>query len=222
FFDQRPAILPNLGPDTNHNGTLGTDLNGNGAMDAWERDPGEDYDGDGKFDVFEDKNFNGRLDPGEDKDGDGRLTPYVRKIFYSYYNGTNWVLVYRYSGACEGAKREDQNCNGQVDPAEDVNQNGILDPAEDINGDGVLSPAEVRAAGRCGDRSPPPDDQLPPAGREHGLGGGDRRHRRAVRPGHVPADPEPEPRPGSEVRARNGQHDRLFLLRAGDRGGRVR
>ncbi|HYS77580.1 MAG TPA: carboxypeptidase regulatory-like domain-containing protein, partial [Candidatus Dormibacteraeota bacterium] len=103
-FDQRPMLRPNLGADTNGNGVFFVDRNGNGFMEASERDPGEDYDGDGKFDVFEDANHNYRLDPGEDLDGDGRLT-----------------------NVCEGALREDQNCNGRLDPGEDRNHNKALD-----------------------------------------------------------------------------------------------
>src|SRR5262249_12815209 len=54
----------------------------------------EDRDGDGKFDVFEDRNHNHQLDPGEDKDGDGRLTG---------------------PDGCEGVLREDVDCDGHVD-----------------------------------------------------------------------------------------------------------
>jgi hypothetical protein len=78
----------------------------------------EDLDGDGKFDVFEDINHNGILDPGEDRDGDGRLTP---------------------PGGCEGALREDVDCDGRLDLIyEDVNGNHHLDPGEDLDGDRKL------------------------------------------------------------------------------------
>jgi hypothetical protein len=78
----------------------------------------EDLDGDGKFDVFEDRNRNGRLDPGEDLDGDGHLTP---------------------PGGCEGLLREDKDCDGHLDIInEDTNHNGRLDPGEDLDGDGHL------------------------------------------------------------------------------------
>jgi thrombospondin type 3 repeat protein/galactose oxidase-like protein len=78
----------------------------------------EDRDGDGKFDIFEDINHNGVLDPGEDLDGDGRLTP---------------------PGGCEGALREDVDCDGHPDSIwEDVNGNHILDIGEDLDGDGRL------------------------------------------------------------------------------------
>ncbi len=103
-FDQTPRLDPNLGPDTNGNGVLWIDRNNNGFIEASERDPGEDYDGDQQFDVFEDLNHNGRLDKGEDLDGDGTLTT-----------------------VCEGALREDLNCNGRLDPGEDRNKNGVLD-----------------------------------------------------------------------------------------------
>src|SRR5437773_2144013 len=103
-FDQSPSVRPNLDADTNGNGVLWVDRNNDGFMQASERDPGEDYDIDGKFAVFEDANHNYRLDPGEDLNGDGKLT-----------------------SLCEGALREDQNCNGQLDPGEDRNNNKVLD-----------------------------------------------------------------------------------------------
>lgn len=80
---------------------------------------GEDLDGDGAFDVFEDfRPRNGILDPGEDLDGDGRLTP---------------------PGGCEGATREDKDCDHHLDFLdEDINHNGILEPGEDLDGDGRL------------------------------------------------------------------------------------
>src|SRR5262249_40409426 len=105
FFDQKPAILPNLGPDTNGDGRLWIDRNKNRFFEASERDPGQDYDNDGAFDVFEDKNLNGVLNIGEDADGDGRLTPYRRDVW----------------GGCEGPLREDTNCNGRLDFNEDSN-----------------------------------------------------------------------------------------------------
>jgi hypothetical protein len=76
---------------------------------------GEDLDGDGAFDVFEDRNHNGILDAGEDVDGDGRLTP---------------------PDGCEGATREDKDCDGRLDTIdEDLNHNGQLDPGEDLDQD---------------------------------------------------------------------------------------
>ena len=74
--------------------------------------PVEDLDHDGKFDVFEDRNRNGVLDPGEDLDGDGRLTP---------------------RDGCEGADREDKDCDGRLDSVdEDPNGNGVCDPADPL------------------------------------------------------------------------------------------
>ncbi len=105
-FDGRPALVPNLGRDTNANGVLYYDRNGNGFPEASERDPGDDYDQDGAFDVFEDANRNGVLNPGEDLDGDGRLT----------------IL-----GGCEGDSREDLDCDGHLDNVkEDTNGDGYL------------------------------------------------------------------------------------------------
>ena len=120
-FDERPARVPTLDPDTNHNGILATDRDHDGFIEASERDPGEDYDRDGAFDVFEDSNRNRQLDPGEDVDGDRRLT-----------QSGNGNLP----GGCEGALREDLDCDGRLDTInEDSNHNGILDPGEDIDGD---------------------------------------------------------------------------------------
>lgn len=115
-FVGRPALVPNLGRDTNENGALYYDRNRNGYPEASERDPGEDFDRDGVFDVFEDANHDGKLGLGEDLDRDGRLTP---------------------SFGCEGAFREDLDCDGHLDRQnEDTNGDGQLDfLREDLDGD---------------------------------------------------------------------------------------
>jgi outer membrane receptor protein involved in Fe transport len=130
-FDSSPSLTPTLDPDTNHNGALFVDRNHDGFIDATEQDPGEDYDRDGKFDVFEDfLHRNGVLDPGEDRDGDTRLTQ-------SGIGGGG--------GGCEGVNREDKDCDGHLDAiVEDPNNNGFCDPTDplypncDIDGDGHL------------------------------------------------------------------------------------
>src|SRR5437867_5507683 len=127
-FDQSFSVIPTLDADTNGNGILFVDdnprLGGNqdGFLDARERDPGEDYDADGRFDLFEDFNRNGSFgacfqDPethqrvcANDLDRDGRLT------------GPN---------GCEGREHEDVNCNGSLDRETDLNMNGEVDPQED-------------------------------------------------------------------------------------------
>ena len=131
FLDTHPALIPNIGYDTNGNGLLFTDRNGDGFTQANERDGGTDFDNDGVWDVWEDTHIrNGRLDiweaPSsptaddlilwtEDQDGDGRLTP---------------------RGGCEGATREDIDCDGRLDVKdEDLNLNGRLDGTEDLDGD---------------------------------------------------------------------------------------
>ncbi len=87
----------------------------------------EDLDGDGHFDIFEDQNHNRDLDPGEDRDLDGHLTPATVQTPFGSFPG------------CEGATREDQDCDGHVDLIwEDANNNGVLDPGEDRDGDGRL------------------------------------------------------------------------------------
>jgi len=156
WFEGRPALVPNLAPDTNGNGYMYVDRDANGFFDADERDPGEDYDRDGRFDVFEDYiTPNGKLDayevccfydrvlqqevctcptPGptfidEDVDGDRKLTP---------------------PEGCEGAGREDADCDGHLDRInEDVNRNGRLEPSEDLDADGRLDPG---TEDRNGDR----------------------------------------------------------------------
>ena len=121
-FDERPERTPTLDPDTNSNGYLWSDSNGNGFRELSEFDPGEDYDQDGAFDVFEDlMPRDGHFDRlKEDRDGDGRQT------------GPN---------ACEGVTREDIDCDGRLDFLhEDLNNNGLIDPGEDIDSDGRLDP----------------------------------------------------------------------------------
>ncbi|HUD73190.1 MAG TPA: hypothetical protein VMQ62_14615, partial [Dongiaceae bacterium] len=167
WFDGTPHIDPNLGPDTNGNGVLSIDRNSDGFSDATERDPGEDWDGDGAFDVFEDFfHQNGVLDydevsctpirgrkgvfecgtppsiVDEDLDHDRRLTP---------------------PGLCEGAGREDVDCDGTLDNLpEDRNHNGILDPNEDRDADGRLDPGtEDRNRNGRLDDWPRPKDTYP-------------------------------------------------------------
>ncbi|HEU5180555.1 MAG TPA: TonB-dependent receptor [Candidatus Polarisedimenticolia bacterium] len=118
WFDNSFHRLPTTNPDTNGNGIFFTDdrpdLGGNqdGILDASERDPGEDWDRDGFFDMYEDLNHNSFKDAGEDQDRDG-----VARGFSSH---------------CEGYDHEDLNCNGELDREEDTNMNGRLDPSEDV------------------------------------------------------------------------------------------
>ena len=149
-LDDRPIVLPtDLIPDENGNltslypygethpapgGVIVISLAWNGSAYSLQGittpttllGPAEDLDHDGAFDVFEDRNRNGILDPGEDLDGDGRLTLTGR--------GSN-------PGGCEGAGREDIDCDGRLDTIdEDPNGNGVVDPGEpgDIDHDGHL------------------------------------------------------------------------------------
>jgi hypothetical protein len=130
-FTTKPEVDPTLDADTNHNGILYVDRNSNGFIDATERDAGEDFDRDGRFDVYEDfRPHNGQLDGcfidpltgqqvcTEDIDRDGRLTP---------------------ERGCEGNTREDVDCDHHLDAInEDDNKNGFLDQGEDRDGDGRL------------------------------------------------------------------------------------
>jgi len=123
-FVSSPHIEPTLDPDSNGNGVLYVDRNLNGFIDATERDPGDDWDRDRFFDVYEDTDRDGNLDLGEDRDGDGRLTQKA-------LNGVG--------GGCEGGGREDIDCDGRLDKIfEDDDNDGVLDPGEDRDRDGHL------------------------------------------------------------------------------------
>ena len=129
----------------------------------------EDLDGDGAFDIFEDRNGNGILDEAdldgdgiiecgqtsfesEDKDCDGRLT-----------RGSDFG---RLNGECEGAGREDLDCDGNLDRIdEDPNRNGRCDPGEpcDIDNDGRFDRGTEDRNGnnRLDDRPFPDQGRLP-------------------------------------------------------------
>mgnify|MGYP001598216426 CR=1 FL=1 len=121
-FVSSPRRIPTTGPDTNRNGILFFDRNGNHAFEVSERDSGDDWDNDRAWDVFEpDVGIKGKFEPREDLDGDGRRT--TARV------------------GCEGATREDQDCDGNLDGIEeDVNRNGVLDSGEDLDGDHRLDP----------------------------------------------------------------------------------
>lgn len=150
-FSSQPAIIPTTTADSNGNGVLFVDRNQNGFYDASERDPGEDFDRDGKYDVFEDTLIRNRvlddfdLDDdmvaqcgqrtggqknfeSEDADCDGRLTLYPK-------------VGQQRLEACEGKNREDKDCDGNLDRIdEDPNGNGRCDVGEpcDVDNDGRL------------------------------------------------------------------------------------
>jgi outer membrane receptor protein involved in Fe transport len=117
WFDNSFSQTPTMNPDTNGNGILFVDDrpelggNGDGRLDASERDPGEDWDVDGFYDVFEDVNHNTVANQGEDLDGDG--------------------IVSYFHASCDGYYHEDRNCNGYLDAEQDANLNGRLDTEED-------------------------------------------------------------------------------------------
>ncbi|HET8948492.1 MAG TPA: carboxypeptidase regulatory-like domain-containing protein [Candidatus Polarisedimenticolia bacterium] len=137
-FDERPAQSPSIDPDTNGNRFIWSDRNGNGFSEATEYDPGEDYDLDGVFDVYE-RVIDGKL---VDADHDGHQTP---------------------RHACEGALREDTDCDGRLDfLPEDLNGNGMLDPGEDRDGDGHLDAGtEDRNQNNHLDDTPQPTSDYP-------------------------------------------------------------
>ena len=127
WFDNNFQQLPTLNPDTNQDGFTFTDNrpwmggNGDGILQAKERDPGMDFDADGAWDIYEDVNRDGVRGPGEDLDLDGRFT----RSWVDY-----WTGQIMWPRGCEG--EEDLNCNGLIDSETDTNLNGIADPQEDV------------------------------------------------------------------------------------------
>ena len=127
WFDNRFAQMPTTNPDTNRNGLLFVDDrpdlggNGNGILEASERDPGEDYDFDGDYDLNEDLNHNLSPNDGEDLDGDGRFNVTLPTTAFS-----------QLLASCEGYHHEDLNCNGTLEREMDTNLNGVVDSWEDI------------------------------------------------------------------------------------------
>ena len=144
-YDERPARVPNLSPDTNGNDFLWEDVDGDGLLELFEHDAGEDLDGDGRFDVFEPLTFPCAIcmfPTAEDRDGD---------------------LAWTGPSGCEGAGREDRDCDGALDVNEDLNGNGVRDLYEfDEDGDGHLDTADEdrNGNGRLDD-TPFPTDLYP-------------------------------------------------------------
>ncbi len=144
-FDEQPARVPNLHPDTNGNGYLWADADGDGLLELSEHDAGEDLDGDGHFDVFEPIALPCPLCQfpiAEDRDGDFAWTG---------------------PSGCEGTGREDRDCDGTLDINEDLNGNGTRDRYEfDEDGDGRLDTAnEDRNGNGKLDDTPFPTDLYP-------------------------------------------------------------
>ncbi|HET8946286.1 MAG TPA: carboxypeptidase regulatory-like domain-containing protein, partial [Candidatus Polarisedimenticolia bacterium] len=186
YFDSQPGVEPNMPLDNNGDGIISYDRNGNGFRDARERDAGEDYDGDGRFDVWEDTLVpNGQLDAAEilfcfdeeaqvfkhsppaqcvfpvlsyeDEDG-GRLDPTFPQVLQG--DGDRRLTPL---GGCEGFNREDRDCDGHLDfRDEDRNHNGQLDQGEDLDGDHHLDDGtEDRNNNRRIDDTPFPETLYP-------------------------------------------------------------
>ncbi len=90
------------------------DKDGDGVLDT----VNEDLDGDGRWDVGEDKDRDGRLDENEDLDGDGKLD----------------------------TAEPDTIPNGKFDRDEDLDDDGNLDVDEDLNNNGRFDTEEVTPA----------------------------------------------------------------------------
>jgi hypothetical protein len=131
-FESRPSTDPNLGPDTNGNGILYTAFNPNGVNPLSKRDPGDDWDRDGAWDVWEDTHIpNGQIDEWEVPDPS--RGPFATKLVSEDVDFDGHLTR---PGGCEGALREDIDCDGHLDNVnEDLNHNGILDGSEDLDGD---------------------------------------------------------------------------------------
>jgi hypothetical protein len=138
-FEGDPQQIPNTGVDNNFNGVTYIDRDGNGFLEAEERDPGEDFDGDGAFDVWEDTLVvNGKLDEEEWKlCSDAEGNPIVTKGSCAGAGGVTVVTLdedgfrsgladpFHPSGdgdnrltppnGCEGDLREDRDCDGHLD-----------------------------------------------------------------------------------------------------------
>jgi len=134
-FDSRPSTDPNLGLDTNGNAVVYIDRNHDGFLSPEERDPGEDWDADGAWDIWEDTIIpNGRID--EIEVPDPANGPQATKLVSEDADRDGHLTA---RGGCEGANREDTDCDGYLDNVdEDINHNGILDGNEDIDKDGRL------------------------------------------------------------------------------------
>jgi hypothetical protein len=179
-FASQPAIIPTTSADTNGNNGrpdlidgLFIDRNNDGFFDATERDPGEDYDRDGRFDVFEDANGNGQVD-GQDLNGDmmkqcGQPSGNGQNVESEDRDCDGRVTLAPKTGqirqSCEGRNREDLDCDGHLDRIdEDPNGNRQCDPGEpcDIDSDGRFDRGieDRNGSGRLDDR-PFPDPADP-------------------------------------------------------------
>jgi hypothetical protein len=157
YFEGTPGLHPNLGPDTNRDGVLTRDRDGDGFNDARERDAGEDFDGDGHFDLWEDTLVqNGKITltywqfcevdgnlfrdpPAECHDHNTKEvdedSPWP-STWYPLRASGDGDRRLTPPGACEGVNREDTDCDGHLDAIdEDRNGNGILDQGEDRDAD---------------------------------------------------------------------------------------
>jgi hypothetical protein len=161
-FDERPTQQPTLHPDTNGNGILTVDRNGDGFFAASEIDVGEDYDRDGAFDVFEDTDGDGALTVRRERDPEtGALV-----VVYTEDVDGDTRLTSQRGGYCEGSEREDRDCDGHLDVTdEDPNRNGRCDEGEpcDTDHDGLLEHGDEDRNGnhRLDDRPFPTHAPLP-------------------------------------------------------------
>lgn len=117
------------------------DIDGDGNIDSPEDVDGDncldvieiDHDGDGHFDVIEDKNGDGDCWDDEDYDNDGHLDV----IETDLDNDGHADVDEDVDGDGYLDRGEDVICNGYIDYTEtDYNSNGLLDGFEDLDGDG--------------------------------------------------------------------------------------
>lgn len=128
--------------DGDGNLDVNEDVDGDGCLDVIEID----HDGDGHFDVIEDKNGDGDCNDDEDYDNDGHLDviePDLDGDGHADVNEDVDLDLYLDRG-------EDVICNHVLDYYEiDNNSNGILDPDEDLDGDGYRDIANEDLDGDC-------------------------------------------------------------------------
>ncbi|HEV8337344.1 MAG TPA: carboxypeptidase regulatory-like domain-containing protein [Candidatus Polarisedimenticolia bacterium] len=143
-FDQSFSVTPTLNPDTNGNGLLFVDgiraLGGNqdGFRNARERDPGEDYDRDGRYDIFEDVSGDGVLDGCENNPETGERYCFPPSGEYpGWYESKGFDL--NDNRSLRDCPRNPDGSYDFDDPLCELDRNRRIHYGEDIDRDGQLT-----------------------------------------------------------------------------------